>query len=363
MGRYVRPAAGVTNLPAGEPIRLLDATGRIVGVGTAGRTADRALEDAAGGRGQGVEARRDRTRRRTGRRERAGDERCLTRMRRSQPADGRGAGDRRHCSADLGRLFIVVGVFDGLHLGHLYLLGRLREEAARRGARPAVVTFDHHPDEILTGAAPRAPVRPRGAPRAPGGRRRGRDRGAALRRRAPDDRRIDAFIRRIADRAALAGFLMTPDSAFGHERRGTPEAVAALGRELGYDVAVIPSLDLDGRPVRSAEIRSDIAAGDLAAAARLLGRPYAVVGEGSESGYGRVDVTFPMPVAVPPAGEYPVSVGVVGSERTQSGIAIIGPTRSDHGRHWVARRGQGPGHLRLTVCPIGRWLLPSVGQS
>ena len=55
---------------------------------------------------------------------------------------------------ELGRLFIVVGVFDGLHLGHLYLLGRLGEEAARRNASPTVITFDHHPDEILTGAAP-----------------------------------------------------------------------------------------------------------------------------------------------------------------------------------------------------------------
>ena len=49
---------------------------------------------------------------------------------------------------------MVVGVFDGLHLGHAYLLERLATEAARRFARPVVITFDHHPDEILTGSAP-----------------------------------------------------------------------------------------------------------------------------------------------------------------------------------------------------------------
>ena len=54
----------------------------------------------------------------------------------------------------LGRLFVVVGVFDGLHLGHAYLLDALCREAAAREARPAVITFDHHPDEILTGNAP-----------------------------------------------------------------------------------------------------------------------------------------------------------------------------------------------------------------
>ncbi|MEO8462547.1 MAG: hypothetical protein ABI555_05000, partial [Chloroflexota bacterium] len=53
-----------------------------------------------------------------------------------------------------GRLFVVVGVFDGLHLGHAYLLRNLREGARQRGARPTVITFDHHPDEVLKGAAP-----------------------------------------------------------------------------------------------------------------------------------------------------------------------------------------------------------------
>jgi riboflavin kinase/FMN adenylyltransferase len=225
--------------------------------------------------------------------------------------------------ADLGRLFIVVGVFDGLHLGHLYLLGHLRDEAERRGARPAVVTFDHHPDEILTGAAPALLCDPEERLE------RLEAAGVAVTVVQHFDVALrmtgfDAFIGQIADRAALAGFLMTPDSAFGHERRGTPEAVAGLGRELGYDVAVIPSLDLDGRPVRSAEIRSDIAAGDLAAAARLLGRPYAVVGEAVALPGHRVRLAFPMPVALPPPGEYPVSIAVIGSKKTQSGIAVIG---------------------------------------
>ena len=50
--------------------------------------------------------------------------------------------------------FVVVGVFDGLHRGHAYLLDHLVAEAARRSARPVVITFDHHPDEVLVGNAP-----------------------------------------------------------------------------------------------------------------------------------------------------------------------------------------------------------------
>lgn len=209
--------------------------------------------------------------------------------------------------AGLGRLFVVVGVFDGLHQGHLYLLGRLGKEAARRGAQPAVVTFDHHPDEILTGAAPALLCDPEERLE------RLEAAGVAVTVVQHFDLALrmtgyDAFIRRIADRAPLAGFLMTPDSAFGHERHGTPEAVAALGLDLGYDVVVVPPLELDGRPVRSAEIRSDIASGDLAGAARLLGRSYAVVGEASGGEGDVIRLTFPMPVALPPAGTYAATV-------------------------------------------------------
>ena len=49
------------------------------------------------------------------------------------------------------KVCLAIGVFDGLHLGHAYLLEHLVAEADRRGARPVVVTFDHHPDEIITG--------------------------------------------------------------------------------------------------------------------------------------------------------------------------------------------------------------------
>jgi riboflavin kinase / FMN adenylyltransferase len=203
----------------------------------------------------------------------------------------------------LGRLFVVVGVFDGLHLGHAYLLEQLAIAAQAHWARPAVITFDHHPDEILTGHAPPLLCDP--------DERLARLEAAGVAvtvvqtfdvalRETP----FDAFVRRIADRVELAGFLMTPDSAFGYERRGTPETVAVLGRELGYDAVVVPPFTLDGAPVSSSKIRAAIAAGDLATAERLLGRPYSVVGSGDVADGSRI--TFPMPVALPPAGLYRV---------------------------------------------------------
>jgi riboflavin kinase/FMN adenylyltransferase len=110
----------------------------------------------------------------------------------------------------------------------------------------------------------------------------------------------DAFVGGIADRCAIAGFLMTPDAAFGHDRAGTATTVGELGRRDGFEVVVVPPFALDGREVRSSDIRAAIASGDLATAERLLGRPYAVVGDMDASGA----MTFAMPVALPPPGAY-----------------------------------------------------------
>jgi riboflavin kinase/FMN adenylyltransferase len=199
-------------------------------------------------------------------------------------------------------VFVVVGVFDGIHLGHAYLLRHLEDEAARREARPVVITFDHHPDEIITGSAPPLLCDP----------------DERLERLAAAgvettvvvhfDQQLrettyDAFVGRIAARAPVAGFLMTPDAAFGYQRAGTPAALARLGATAGFEVVVVPPFLLAGAPVSSTEVRRRIAAGDLDEAAQLLGRPHAVVGLG-EPVPGGSRLRFPLPVALPPDGVY-----------------------------------------------------------
>ena len=224
---------------------------------------------------------------------------------------------------DHGPVFVVIGVFDGLHLGHRYLLEHLTSEAKARGARPTVITFDHHPDEVLTGQAPPLLLDPRERI----------DRlataGVAVTVVQHFDQALretpyDAFVNRIRERVDLRGFLMTPDAAFGFERRGTPGALAELGQRVGFDVVVVPPFTLDGRAVRSSEIRDEITAGNLDAAAALLGRPVSLTGTVADEGPDGVGLEFELPLALPPAGEYICEVdGKPGRLRIDRGVAYL----------------------------------------
>lgn len=228
---------------------------------------------------------------------------------------------------ETGRLFAVVGVFDGIHLGHRYLLEHLVGEARRRGARPAVITFDSHPDEIILGAAPPLLVDPVERLRMLG------DAGVAVTVVQHFDAALrstpyDVFVRRITSRSSLAGLLMTPDTAFGYERRGTPVAVADLGAtsDPPFDVVVVPQFTVEDRPVSSSDIRRRVADGDLDGAERLLGRPYAIVGAVGGDG---TTLGFRLPVALPPPGDYAVTIdGRLATARIrQTGdVAIVGGT-------------------------------------
>jgi tRNA pseudouridine55 synthase len=220
---------------------------------------------------------------------------------------------------ELGRLYLAVGVFDGLHRGHLYLLRELRRAAQRAGARPAVITFDAHPEELIEGLAPPLLCDP--------DERLVRLQAAGVEvtvvQHFDHALRItpyDAFVAAIRQRVDVAGFVMTPDAAFGYERGGTPETLAALGEREGFAVTVVPSFLSNGEQVRSSEIRRRISAGDLVGARSLLGRApgftgrlIAISGVDFKGGDGAAiaapELEFELPVCLPPTGSYGAIVG------------------------------------------------------
>jgi glycerol-3-phosphate cytidylyltransferase-like family protein len=212
--------------------------------------------------------------------------------------------------SELGRLYVAVGVFDGLHRGHMYLLRELRRAAQRAGARPAVITFDAHPEELIEGLAPPLLCDP--------DERLVRLQAAGVEvtvvqhfdhalRTTP----YDAFVAAIREKVDLAGFVMTPDAAFGFERGGTPETLTALGEREGFTVTVVSSFLSNGEQVRSSEIRRRISAGDLDGARALLGRHHGFTGRinAATSAEAPAAVTFELPVSLPPSGRYDALIG------------------------------------------------------
>jgi riboflavin kinase/FMN adenylyltransferase len=177
-------------------------------------------------------------------------------------------------SAPPGGSVVSIGVFDGVHLGHQAILAANRARAADLGARATVVTFQTHPKGTLLGRAPRTLTSLEH--RLELFRRAGIEHtlvlafDAALRERSAEDFVRETLVRDLGARAFVLGF----DSKFGRDRRGTPQ----LLRDLGLDVEVVGKVEVGGRAVSSTAIREAVELGDLAGAARMLGRPVSVLG-------------------------------------------------------------------------------------
>jgi riboflavin kinase/FMN adenylyltransferase len=167
---------------------------------------------------------------------------------------------------------VSVGVFDGVHLGHLAVLETNLARARALGARSTVVTFQEHPKTVLLGRAPRTLTTL--AHRLALFDRAGIEHVVALHfdaalRDTPAQVFVDdLLVGRLGARAFVLGF----DSKFGRGREGGIEHL----RDRGFDVEVGPQIMLGERSISSTAIREAVELGDLELAARMLGRPVSV---------------------------------------------------------------------------------------
>lgn len=173
---------------------------------------------------------------------------------------------------------VAIGNFDGVHRGHRLVVEAAASAARRLQAPLGVVTFEPHPREVVS------PARP--VPRLTGFRRKAellRELGVdqlvvlpfdhALMQLAPAAFVESVLVGRLGVQMVAAG----ENFRFGHRRAGDVAMLAALGRELGFEVAVVPALQ-DGGPVSSSRVRDALAAGAIAAANACLGYPFAIDG-------------------------------------------------------------------------------------
>jgi riboflavin kinase/FMN adenylyltransferase len=242
------------------------------------------------------------------------------------------------------RFVLAIGVFDGVHRGHARIVRALTDAAAKFDAEPVVLTFDPHPSDVLRGTAP--------AQLCDLAERLGRLERLGVRTVAVqrfDDsfahQSPEEFLARAAKGRHLAGLVVTSDSAFGRDRAGGVPAVRQLSEQFGYEVIEVPQLASDGATISSSRLRALLADGRLSEVNRLLGRPYAVVGEvvhgdrrGRELGYPTANLRFDRAVALPADGIYAVRVTWGGTdplapERMADGVASLGvrPTFHDGG--------------------------------
>jgi riboflavin kinase / FMN adenylyltransferase len=235
---------------------------------------------------------------------------------------------------------IAIGNFDGVHLGHRALIARARELAAARGALTVALTFDPHPAALL------APAR---APRMLTSIARRlellADAGvdavvvepftrelAAL---APDAFIDEVVISALRARAIIVGY----NFSYGQGRAGTVETLRAHGVDAGIDVAIVPPVAFDGEVAASTKIRGHLGVGDLAAAERMLGRPWDVDGvvvhgarRGRAIGVPTANIAPDIELAVAP-GIYAVTLGIADGPALPA-VASLGtnPTFVDTGQ-------------------------------
>lgn len=179
---------------------------------------------------------------------------------------------------------LTIGNFDGVHRGHQAMLALLINEARHRGVPSCVLTFEPHPRDFFAARAGTPEAAPRRVSML-------RDKLAELQRCGIDQAVVMRFNAALAalspqafvDQVLVQGLgaryvLVGDDFRYGAKRAGDYALLDAAGAAAGFDVARMLSYEVHGLRVSSSAVRDALAAGDLARAATLLGRPYGISG-------------------------------------------------------------------------------------
>jgi riboflavin kinase/FMN adenylyltransferase len=180
---------------------------------------------------------------------------------------------------DFGPTVVTIGKFDGIHLGHQALLKRAVDEAAKRGIASVMITFDRHPDALFRPELVRVPLI-----------------GPTQKELLVAETGIDGLLT-LEFNNQLAGLepeefvqqvllsvlhakvvVVGPDFRFGHKGAGNTQSLMALGQQLGFEVVVLPEVEVEGVRVSTSNIRQLLDQGDVVGAAKLLGRVHRTTG-------------------------------------------------------------------------------------
>ena len=179
----------------------------------------------------------------------------------------------------LGKTWLTVGVFDGIHRGHQEILKALSAGAHQAGAKAVVLSFYPHPAAVLGKRADLKYLTPPEEKAELLGRLCDVDvlvthpfnhDVAAL---SPED-----FMAKLQDHMDLQKLLIGYDFALGKNRVGDAEYLTQMGLKDGYTVQQFPPLSDTESVISSSRVRETLADGNVVAANQLLGHPYALTG-------------------------------------------------------------------------------------
>ncbi len=224
---------------------------------------------------------------------------------------------------------VAIGNFDGVHQGHRAVIATARERAHALARPAAALTFEPHPRSFLRPQEPlfrltdeAAKLRLFAATGLSGAIVLRFD--AALAEPSPESFVNDILLHRLGISGAVVGF----DFRFGRNRTGTPDLLAAAGRQRNFTVDVVPAVEIEGLRISSGVIREALAAGHIEEANALLGYPWFVRGEvvhgdkrGRELGYPTANIRLD-PACGLRHGIYAVRVGI--GEVRYDGVASFG---------------------------------------
>ena len=225
---------------------------------------------------------------------------------------------------------VTIGVFDGVHRGHRYLIEETKRGADRLGLPAGLITFDRHPLTVL--APDHAPPLLTSL-----GRRlqlfeeAGLDTvgvlpfGDSVRTLSAEDFIMRVIVMGFGARLVVVG----EDFRFAKDRAGNVEVLTTIGDEIGFDVVPLSLLTGEG-PLSSSRVRTLVAAGDMEAVEEALGRKFGLRGrvarrggQGGRIGIPTADLIVSHGLAVPGRGVYAVRASLRDHEDLP-GIAYIG---------------------------------------
>ena len=176
----------------------------------------------------------------------------------------------------------AIGIFDGVHIGHKSIIQLVRDSAVDDGLSSCLITFNPHPQEVIT-----RKELPLIVPF--------RERLRLLEQEKLDvtvcfnftrefsELSAEEFISRIlVGRLNLKKLFIGPDFVFGKNRTGNTDLLLELGKQLGFETKIVSQVTKNGIPVSSTLIRNLLSEGKIEIANEYLGRTYSIEGTVTE---------------------------------------------------------------------------------